>query len=209
MKSLERTDRLELTALRATARDGITEILLGLLLITFGALFALETPLAALGALLPFALNPLGKMLKRRYVYPRTGYAKVAKKKGAARGIAMTAVVALAILVGVLGVSIWLLGRERGSSLWLSHFVPAVGGLLMAIGPWTIAWSYRLARWYVLALLFAFGGVAIPLLGIAEGYAAIALQSVIVGGLSFLFGMALFILFLRKTPRKDAIHVSP
>ena len=178
------------------------------MLITFGILFALETPLAALGALLPFALNPLGKMLKRRFVYPRTGYAKVAKKEGAARGIVMTAVVAIAILVGVLGVFMVFFGRERGSGVWLSHIVPAIGGMLMAIGPWTIARSYRLVRWYVLAVLFAFGGVAIPLLGIAEGYAAIALESAVVGGLSLLFGMALFISFLRKTPRKDAIHAS-
>ena len=201
-------DDVEVRAMRAAARDGITEMLLGLLLLVFGVLFYLSTPLAALGALLPLALNPLGRYLKQRFVYPRTGYARTARPPHAVRGIVLVAVASVAGILAVFGAFALTLGFDRGQALFLSHFVPAIAGLLMAIGPLTVARTYRLARWYVLAAVLVLTGVALPLSGVSTGYEAIAFQSAIVGGLSLFLGIGLFLSFLRRVPLEEAPHVA-
>ena len=198
-------DSVQMKAMQATTRDGISEILLGSMLLVFGVLFYFATPLAALGALFPLVLNPLGKLLKRRYVYPRIGYAKVATQPHAVRGIALAAVVFIAFILAALGGFAWIIGFY---SLWLSHFVPAIAGLMMAIGPWVVARTYRLARWYVFAALFVLGGICLPLFHVATGYTAVELESAIVGALSLLYGIGLFATFLRKYPKGQVAHVA-
>lgn len=201
-------DSVQMKAMQVTARDGITEMFLGGMLLVFSWLFSLETPLAVFGALFPLALNPLGKFLKRKFVYPRIGYAKVAKQPHAMRGIFLAAIAFVAVIMASLGVFSLILGFEPGSALWLSHFVPAVAGAMMAIGPWIVARTYRLAHWYILAALFVLGGICLPLFDVATGYTAVFLESAIVGGLSLLYGIGLFATFLRKYPRCEASHVA-
>lgn len=196
-------DRVKVKAMQSTTRDGITEILLGSMLLFFGVVFYWAPALGAFGALLPLALAPLGKHMKRRFVYPRIGYARVAQQPHAWRGIALSAVVFVIFILLALGLFALVLGFERGYSLWLSHFVPAVAGVLMAIGPWVIARTYHLTRWYAFAALFVVMGISLPLLGIATGYSAVALESAVVGGLSLIYGLGLFLTFLRKVPHSE------
>jgi hypothetical protein len=199
---------VELKAMQATARDGITEMFLGGMLLVFSWLFSLETPLAVFGALFPLILNPLGKFLKRKFVYPRIGYAKVSRQPHAFRNIGFAAVGFIVFILASLGVFALILGFEPGYSLWLSHFVPAVAGLMMAIGPWVVARTYRLAHWYILAALFVLGGICLPLFNVATGYTAVFLETAIVGGLSLVFGIGLFVTFLRKYPKGEVAHVA-
>ena len=70
----------------------------------------------------------------------------------------------------------------------------------MAIGPWTVGQTYRLARWYACAALFVAGGIALPLLGIATGYDAISLEVMVVGGLALIYGIGLFATFVHSVP---------
>ena len=193
----EPLERAELRAKRATVRDGIIEMLLGGLFLVFGVLFLLGTPFAALGALLPLVMAPLAKWLKQRFVYPRIGYATVARGRRSIRGALITVCVSVFLLVGTLFGFDWLLGREQGNALWLSHFVPAFWGGFVAIGPFIVGRRLRLLRWYVVAALFLLGGILLPILGIATGYDAISLESAIVGGLALLYGIGLFVSFLR------------
>jgi len=201
-----RLTKTEVRVQRMLVRDGITEMLFGALLLVFGVLFSIGSPLAAFGALLPVALNPLGSWLKRRFVYPRIGYARAPKGERAIRGILITAIAAVALLAGTLGLFALALGFEEGRLLWLSHFVPAFAGLLMAIGPWTIARTTRLVRWYVMAGLFPLSGTLLPLLGMATGYAAISLEAAIIGGLALVYGLGLFVSFLRTYAVEEAGH---
>jgi len=198
----------ELRAVQTMARDGITEMFLGGMLLVFSWLYSLETPIAVFGALFPLVLNPLGKLLKSKFVYPRIGYAKVAKQPHAFRGILSAAIVFVIAIVAALGVFTLIFGFDRGYGLWLSYFIPAVAGLLMAIGPWIVARTYKLARWYVIAVLFVLCGICLPLFDIATGYRAVFLESAIVGGFSLVYGLGLFVTFLRKYPKEGAVHVS-
>ena len=78
----------------------------------------------------------------------------------------------------------------------------------MAIGPWTVAQTYRLIRWYIFATLFILGGICLPLFHIATGYEAVSLESAIVGGLALIYGIGLFLTFLRKYPREELPHAA-
>lgn len=196
-------DAVQLKAVRTTIRAGISEILLGFVLLVFGVLFYFATPLAAFGALFPVLLNPIAKYLNRRFVVPRIGYAKAVQQPRVARGILTVAVSAIVGLLCALGIFSLIKGFSRGYILWLDYFVPATGGVLMAIGPWVIARTYKLFRWYVLAALFAIGGVAVPLLDIAKGYEAISLESAILGALALIYGVILFLTFLATYPVQE------
>lgn len=208
MNRTEAMDNVEMRAMRATIRDGITEQQLGAMLLLFGLVFSLAPPFGVLCALFPLALIPLGSFLKRRFVYPRVGYAKVARQPHAVRGIVIAAAVFIAVVLGTVGMFALILGFDHGTSLWLSHFFPALGGLFMAIGPWVVARTYRLMRWYVFAALFVLGGICLPLLNIATGYEAVALESAIVGGLALIYGIVLFLSFLRQYPSEESARVS-
>ena len=208
MNRTEAMDNVEMRAMRATIRDGVTELQLGSLLLVFGVLLYLVMPFAVLGALFPLVLIPIGKSLKRRFVYPRIGYAKVSRQPHAMRGVVIAGVVFVVAVLGALGVFSLILGFDRGSSLWLSHFVPAFGGAVTAIGPWVVAQTYRLIRWYVFAVLFVLGGICLPLFNIATGYDAVALECAVVGGLSFVNGIGLFLTFLKKYPSEETVHAA-
>jgi len=153
-------------------------------------------------------LNPLGRFLKKRFVYPRIGYAKVVQQPHTWRGITLAAGAFIAVILSSFGVFTLILGFDDGYSLWLSHFVPAVAGFFMAIGPWVIARRYRLAHWYVLAALFILGGISLPIFHVATGYTAVAFESAIVGGLSLLYGIGLFATFLRKFARDEVSYAA-
>ena len=208
MNPADAIERIEMKAMRVTIRDGITEMLFGAMLLLFGVVFSLVPPFGVLCALFPLVLIPLGGFLKRRFVYPRVGYAKVARQPHAVRGIVIAAAVFIAVVLGTLGAFALILGFDRGASLWLSHFFPALGGLFMAIGPWTVARTYRLMRWYVFAALFVLGGICLPLLNIATGYEAVALESAVVGGLALVHGIVLFLSFLRRHPSEESARAS-
>ena len=105
MSQTEPMDHVEMKAMRATIRDGITEILLGAMLLPFGVLFYFETPFAALSVLLPLVLVPLGRLLKRRFVYPRIGYAKVARRSHALRGVGIAAVAVVVVVLALVSLS--------------------------------------------------------------------------------------------------------
>ena len=208
MDQISTVDCVEMKAMRATIRDGITEMQMGALLVSFGVVFSLAPPFGVLCALLPLALHPLGKLLKRRFVYPRIGYAKAVRQPHAVRGIVIAACVYVAVVLSALGVFSLVLGFDRGATLWLSHFVPAFWGLLMAIGPWVVARTYRLMRWHLFAGLFVLGGICLPLFDIATGYAAVALEVAIVGGLALIYGIGLFLSFLRGYPSEESARAS-
>lgn len=208
MSQTKPMNHVEMKAMRATIRDGLTEMQMGALLLSFGVVFSLAPPFGVLCALLPFALIPVGKLLKRRFVYPRIGYAKVEQKPHALLGVGIAGIAFVVLVLAALGIFTLILGFDRGCSLWLSHFVPALAGALMAIGPWVVATTYRLLRWYIFAALFILGGICLPLFGIASGYEAVALESAIVGGLSLIYGIGLFFTFLRKYPDEEFAHVA-
>jgi hypothetical protein len=71
-----------------------------------------------------------------------------------------------------------------------------------------VARTYRLARWYAFAALFVLGGICLPVFHIASGFEAISVESAIVGALSLVYGIVLFLTFLAKYPKGEIEHVA-
>ena len=188
-------------AQRSMVQDGITEIMLGILLTLFGLLFLSRQPTASLAVLLLFALQPAARRLRERHVYPRTGYAKLAQTKDQnPKGILIAALVFLGILLGSMGLMGWVMGWDAGFGLWFSHVFPSFTGVMMAVGPWTAARQYGLKRAYLFAVLFAVGGIALPVAGWATGYRAVALETLTLGLLALVYGIVTFVRFVRTVP---------
>ena len=182
---------------------------LGGYLLLIGGMFATESSLASFSVFLVLLLNPLFERAKSRYIYPRIGYVKLQEEKDAdPKGIATVAVGFLVVLLGSIGLFTIAMGRERGWSFWFDYFVPVFAGFMMAVGPFWLGQTYGLKRGYVFAVLFPLGGILIPVLGVATGYAAIGFECLFVGLVSLVSGVIMFTRFLRKYPAEESPDVT-
>ncbi len=197
---------IERRANYAAFQDGLTEIFLGLFLFFYGG--TLATGALPVGFVLilaaVFFAKPLTERIKKRYIYPRAGYVKLPEgPHTTGKGIAITAVVMVILLLGALGVSMAVMGQKPGLDFFLTYIVPPVSGFMLAIGPYWMAQTYGLRRGYVLAALFILGGIAMPVFGIASGYEAVGLLCTFVGLVALLTGTIMFVRFIRRYPPEN------
>lgn len=184
-------------------QDGLTEILMGLFLFFYGG--TLATSALPLGMVLivctVFFAKPLIERIKKRYIYPRTGYVKLPEDPHTTgKGIGISAVIMVVALLGAMGISMAVLGQEPGLDFFLTYIVPPASGFMLAIGPFWLGQTYGLTRGYVLAAIFVLGGIAIPVFGVASGYEAVGLLCTFVGLLALGMGTFMFVRFIRKYP---------
>lgn len=183
-------------------QDGLIEIMMGGFLLVVGGLLGRAGRLLLLISLLvPFLGNALLERLKKRYIYPRIGYVKLRPKKEAdPKGIVVAGILYVVIMLASMALFPLAMGKERGWTFWFNYFLPASAGFMLAIGPFWLGETYGVKRGYVFAALFLLSGIAIPVLGIASGYEAVALECLLVGVISLISGVIMFTRFLRKCP---------
>ena len=193
---------IERRANYAAYQDGLMEIFMGLFLVFFGgALLTNANLVILLLAVTVFGVWPLIERLKRRYIYPRSGYVKLPSDPGATgKGIVIVAIIAVVLLLGTMGILMAVFGADRGVDIFMTYIVPPATGLLMAIGPYWLGQTYGIKRGYLWATLFLLGGIAMPLFGIAAGYEAVALLCIAIGLLILLTGVIMFVSFIRGNP---------
>ena len=194
---------IERRANYAALQDGLMEILMGLFLFFYGGTLATNTlPLGTvLIVVTVFFAKPLIERIKKRYIYPRIGYVKLpGDPHTTGKGIAISAVVMVIALLGALGISMAVLGQKPGLNFFLTYIVPPASGFMLAIGPYWLGQTYGLTRGYVWAILFALGGIAMPLFGISSGYAAVGLLCTVMGVLILVTGIVMFVRFIRSYP---------
>jgi hypothetical protein len=187
----------------AAYQDGLMEIFMGLFLFFFGGGLATDVlPIAiVLVVLTVFFAGRILERIKQRYIYPRTGYVKLPEDPHTTgKGIAIAAVIMVVALLGVMFISMALLGQEPGIEFFLTYIVPPASGFMMAIGPYWLGQTYGLMRGYLWAALFVLGGIAMPVFNIASGYQAVGLLCSVMGILTLLTGAIMFVLFIRRTP---------
>jgi hypothetical protein len=182
-------------------QDGLIEIMMGGFLLIAGASLVMEMKWIPLISLLVIFLgNPLLERAKRRYIYPRIGYVKLRPEREASpKGIVVAVIVFVVILLGS-GLFTLAMGKDRDWAFWFRYFLPGSTGFMLAIGPFWLGETYGVRRGYVFAALFLLSGIAIPVLGIASGYEAVGLECLVVGVISLISGVIMFIRFLRKVP---------
>ena len=179
-------------------QDGIFEIGLGILLTGVGTLraiihFAGDKSAAyywLVGGLLLFMIgciwgfSRIGKSLKARITYPRTGY--TAFKPYSFNYKSILAILALFIIAGIFGGTLgWLSNQPDQQKMGV--FVPIVMGIY-----WALAFTYAarrvgVKRLYYLAVIFVVIGLAIGalgvgvVLGVSFFYLSIGLALVVTG----------------------------
>lgn len=194
---------IERKANYAAYQDGLTEISMGLFLFFYGGALASDVlPISIVFIFFAiFFAKPLFERVKKRYIYPRTGYVKLPKDPHTTgKGIAISAVVMVVALLAAMGISMAVLGQKPGLDFFLTYIVPPASGFMLAIGPYWLGQTYGLRRAYIWAALFVLGGIAMPVFGIASGYEAVGLVCIVVGLITFVTGTLMFVRFIRKYP---------
>ena len=167
----------------------------GLATIVAGFAFAIMAPFfldGRLGFLLILGTGLyvfLPEVLRRRFVYPRIGYVKFAKKRSKAWKLILS-VLLLLVFVIVLKLSAY---------TWL---LPFYLGLVFALMALTIGYLYRTRVEYMLAGIICVSGL-IGLIATVRGNdpgAVVAFQLWILGGILILVGAVQFMLFIKKNP---------
>jgi hypothetical protein len=186
-------------AYRETYRDGLTEIVIGVLLfivaLATGRPAFYWTYLVAI-----FLLGPGLQRLKARYTYPRIGYAQMpGEDPKQLRASILSWVLGVFLLVAV---GLTLTGHLTDNLAW-RRASPALGGLLFAGGFAYLARQWRLTRHYLLV----FASVALGLLmawpDIAEPYGNFRAWALLLALLNLGIGGYVLHGFLRDTPVVD------
>lgn len=174
-------------------QDGMIEIILGIWLIFFGATFG--SVLHFFVFIIPIFLFPrFIEAIRKRYTYPRIGYAKlpVDDPKKTAKGIfAYTAVVLVLMVICFL-----LLGKVKDAAAY-KKWSPAlagvlfVGGFLYAHGK---SGNFRYIIFIILSIAF---GLFFSIMNF-DSYDGLIVNFFVMGGIFVICGLALFILFVRK-----------
>ena len=196
---------IERRANHAAFQDGLTEIFMGLFLFFYGGTLATKTlPLGVVFIVVTVFAKPLVEGIKKRYIYPRTGYVKLPEDPHTTgKGIAIAAVIMVVALLGAMGISMAVLGQKPGVDFFLTYIVPPASGFMIAIGPYWLGQTYGLSRGYIWALLFVLGGIAMPVFSIASGYEAVGLLCTVIGLITLVTGTIMFVRFIRKNPAEQ------
>lgn len=184
-------DLLEQQARRRFNVDGLLYIFLGLLLLILGLSFRNPATawIAAFGALLILPASAL----RKRFTYPRIGYATFEMRPGTGRGILLFAVAAV-ILLSILAFA----GGGR-----FQPYLPIAFGFVMGLS------FYFGASTYGLSLL---DGLLVGLM-MVSGLAAVwytddwrlatSVQFSVVGAIILVIGIVIFVHFIRTYPVLD------
>jgi hypothetical protein len=139
---------------RAYYEDGILDLVGGLLQLLIGLLLGASSAVVIVVVLGIPASQKLMEALRRRYVYPRTGYARFPKDQQSRQALWPLLFVPLTMLILVL------LGDRIGNPYrWLPAFV----GMLFAGALLYCAAQSRLTRYYALAAWSALVGLLFSL----------------------------------------------
>lgn len=194
---------IEKRANYAAFQDGLMEIAMGLLLFFWGGALVTDAKYLALvfGVLAVFFGKQAIERIKQRFIYPRAGYVKLPEDPNATgKGIAIAALIFVVFMLAAMALSTLVMGQDPGLEFFLNYIVPPASGFMFAIGPYWLGQTYGLRRGYVWAALFLFGGIAMPVFGIASGYEAVGLLCTVVGLFVLATGTVMFVRFIRRYP---------
>ena len=186
---------MERRAYRAMERDGVTEILLGLVLLVTGGTWRTGTT----GILAVFMILYMRKTLeyiKERVTYPRVGYAKLPEEgPEIGKGILLF-MVAVLIVLGI-GVALFYGGLTYHL---IYQWLPTFFGLMM-LGAFTYMRGKTGDPIYLAYIAYSvLAGVAFSLINFNDPLAGFTLYLVLLGATFILVGAVRMALFMRRYP---------
>jgi hypothetical protein len=193
---LDQLDHIRNSAERETYRDGLMELVVGVLFF----IVALATGRPAFYWTYLVAILILGpglKRLKARYTYPRIGFVRLPDEQPqrVRRGI-VTWVLGVFLLVAVV---LTLTGHLTDNLAW-RRAAPGLGGILFAGGFLYLAQRSRLRRHYLLAVASAGLGVLMTWPLVKEPYGNLRVWALLMALLSLSMGAQVLRRFMREHP---------
>ena len=186
---------LEKKAYRDSQQDGLMEVMMGLILITFGGFF--YSPIFAFYILLIVFSGKIVEFVRRRHTYPRIGFVKFHREnpKDALTGVLLFEFAVIVIIFTLISIS----GDVADYSRWV-NWAPLFFGMIL-VGPFAHAASKSgSVRYYGYAILSVILGLFFSLIEFGSGFTGLILYLVLIGGFLVLGGLVIFIRFLRKYP---------
>ncbi|KAF5426633.1 hypothetical protein C5S42_07080 [Candidatus Methanomarinus sp.] len=187
--------KIEKKAYRDSQQDGLMEVMMGLILITFGCF--LYSPIFAFYILLIIFSKKIVESIRRRYTYPRIGFVKFHKEnpKDALTGVFLFEFAVIVIIFTLISI----FGDVKDYSRWIK-WSPLFFGMIL-VGPFAHAASRSGSiRYTGYAMLSVVLGLFFSIIEFGSGYIGLILYLVFIGAFLFLGGLVIFTLFLRKYP---------
>jgi len=188
---------IERKAYRDVQQDGLGEFLIGIGMVLVAGIILTPTFLKGLFYIPILLSSRIGEALRRRFTYPRIGYAKLQSEdpKKTVGGIFLIIFVLLAIMALVLT----LFGDVRDFTLWMKWFPAFCGTLLVGLFL-DLADKSGTGRHYVFALLSVISGFSFSLIPFNEMMMGLTMYFLSMGAVMIITGFVLFLWFLHKNP---------
>ena len=192
---------IERKTYRESMRDGLTEFLLGLVLIVIPGIM-LKSSFVPIFVVFYIIFLPQGiEAFRRRFTYPRTGYVKLREQQPPKLSLGV-AVVVLLIFVSIIAVFYSLaIGVIDRYFIW--RCLPTVFGFIMWGPSLYLKDKTGQNRYYLFGTLMTVTGLAVTLAVFIPATYALTIY-MLSWGLAFLvLGIIRFVLFIRKYPVID------
>ena len=192
---------IERKTYRESMRDGLTEFLLGLVLIVIPGIM-LKSSFVPIFVVFYIIFLPQGiEAFRRRFTYPRTGYVKLREQQPPKLSLGV-AVVVLLIFISIIAVFYSLaIGVIDRYFIW--RCLPAVFGFIMWGPSLYLKDKTGQNRYYLFGTLMTVTGLAVTLAVFIPATYALTIY-MLSWGLAFLvLGIIRFVLFIRKYPVID------
>ncbi len=186
---------IEKKAYRDSQQDGLMEVMMGLILMTFGGFF--YSTIFVFYLLLIIFSGRIVESIRRRYTHPRIGFVKFHEEnpKDALTGVFLFEFAVIVIIFTLISI----FGDVKDFSQWVK-WSPLFFGMIL-VGPFAHAASRSGSiRYTGYAILSVVLGLFFSIIKFGSGCTGLILYLVFIGAFLFLGGLVLFTLFLRKYP---------
>lgn len=186
---------IEKKAYRDSQQDGLMEVMMGLILMTFGGFF--YSTIFVFYLLLIIFSGRIVESIRRRYTHPRIGFVKFHEEnpKDALTGVFLFEFAVIVIIFTLISI----FGDVKDFSQWVK-WSPLFFGMIL-VGPFAHAASRSGSiRYTGYAILSVVLGLFFSIIEFGSGCTGLILYLVFIGAFLFLGGLVIFTLFLRKYP---------
>ena len=196
---------IEKKAYRDSQQDGLMEVMMGVILMTFGGFF--YSPIFAFYILLIIFSGKIVEFIRRRYTHPRIGFVKFHEEnpKDALTGVFLFEFAVIVIMFTLISI----VGDVKDYSQWVK-WSPLFFGMIL-VGPFAHAASRSgSVRYTGYAILSVVLGLFFSIIEFGSGCTGLILYLVFIGAFLFLSGLVIFSLFIRKypLPAEEALDAS-
>jgi len=214
-KSMNEVDlkKIEQKAYKESMQDGFTEIFAGILLIGVGFYFVVKVIFAGIlligvgfyFAVILFAVlffPRIVERLKRRYTYPRIGYAKLHEDppRKTARGIFSYMLLVIVVMV----VALFIIFGDISADLWY-RWSPTLMGAMLTGGLIYLADKSADPRYYGIAVFGLVAGGVLSVYRFESTWTGITVYLLFMGSCFFGLGLIRFVHFLYEYPVQEEI----